>query len=319
MADLLWAVGRSIGSIFVPVFPGDVIPITTPVREVAVSLLVTTALCFLIGRWLTRQPVLVHLAAPYGPPLRNEAWEEMEKLVVYVGDPSAGAEEGQQQTRRLPARRTGAELLFITAHNGTVTVLAALAWFLGSRALAIHAFTLEVAYEIFDTWNMGVGRMEPETLIHHIVSPICILCSTQTEVDFRVLCHLCICIDLSGAMLGYAKFLLRFGQVSAVEVYRKLTWVYAVLRVVGPLIDTVIILCVEIKSKGGFLNLGRQIDAAGKGYMAKTDWTQMYFWAIAVLNSFNVYFFYVIRARGRMSPQMAAHVERSERGTGCRG
>ena len=64
--------------------------------------------------------------------------------------------------------------------------------------------------------------MEPETLIHHLVSPICVLCSTQTDVDFRVLCQLCICIDASGAILGMCKFLLRFSHLSASNIYKKL-------------------------------------------------------------------------------------------------
>ena len=66
------------------------------------------------------------------------------------------------------------------------------------------------------------GRMEPETLIHHLVSPICVLCSTQTDVDFRVLCQLCICIDASGAILGMCKFLLRFSHLSASNIYQQL-------------------------------------------------------------------------------------------------
>ena len=109
-----------------------------------------------------------------------------------------------------------------------------------------------------------VRRMEPETLIHHLVSPICVLCSTQTDVDFRVLCQLCICIDLSGAILGMCKFLLRFSHLSASNIYKKrackvrdllacdlskaashellprrLTMVYLVLRVILPVIAVV--------------------------------------------------------------------------------
>jgi len=73
------------------------------------------------------------------------------------------------------------------------------------------------------------------------VSPICILCSTQTDIDFRVLCHLCFCIDISGAILGYGKFLLRYAHVSASVVYNRLFWMYFIFRVVLPIIDTVII------------------------------------------------------------------------------
>ena len=62
--------------------------------------------------------------------------------------------------------------------------------------------------------------MEPETLIHHLVSPICILCATQTDVDYRVLCQLSLCIDISGAVLGVSKFLLRFSHLSASKIYQ---------------------------------------------------------------------------------------------------
>ncbi|CAE8638694.1 unnamed protein product, partial [Polarella glacialis] len=180
-----------------------------------------------------------------------------------------------------------------------VTTLACAAWLLGSPSLALHAFCLEVSYEIFDTFSLGLQRMEPETLIHHIVSPICIICSTQTDVDFRVLCHLCICIDLSGSILGFSKFLLRFSHISATKIYKRLFYIYALLRVALPLIDSVIIVVREVTAKGGFFARFQSIVEDGStkhGYFARTDWTQLYFWAMAVLNAFNIYFCLVIRA-----------------------
>jgi len=44
----------------------------------------------------------------------------------------------------------------------------------------------------------------------------------RTDVDFRVLCQLSICIDLSGALLGMSKFLLRFSHLSASKIYQLL-------------------------------------------------------------------------------------------------
>jgi len=201
-------------------------------------------------------------------------------------------------------------------HNSAVSFLALLAWALGSPALARHAFNLEVAYEVFDTCSLRMKRLEPETLVHHIVSPICILCSMQTDVDFRVLCHLCFCIDSSGALLGYSKFLLHYGHVSASRIYRNLMWVYAVLRVALPLVDTVIIVRREVIAKGGFFALGTAASFEnGALVFPETDWTQLYFWAMAMLNSFNIYFFMVIRARAQMPPHVVANFEAR---TGCR-
>merc|ERR1712032_871652 len=223
-------------------------------------------------------------------PLPHPDHDGASSLQVWPG----GDEEDRKTGNVISRKRTATELLFIVVHNGAVAGMAALAWVLMSPKLALYAFCLEVAYEIFDTFSLGLSRLEPETLIHHIVSPICILCSTQTEVDFRVLCHLCICIDVSGAILGYSKFLLRYAHESSTRIYQNLLWVYAALRVVGPLIDTVIIVTTEVRTRGGLFVLGQYSD--GDGSLAKTDRTQLYFWAMAVLNSFNFYFFCVIRA-----------------------
>merc|ERR1712217_422138 len=108
-------------------------------------------------------------------------------------------------------------------------------------------------------------------------------------------------------MLGYAKFLLRYAHVSSSQVYRNLMWVYAALRVVGPLIDTAIIVTIEVRTRGSIFALHVTDDDK---FFAKTDWTQLYFWAMAVLNTFNFYFFWVIRARARLPPHVCSNLER---------
>lgn len=262
------------------------------------SVAATTALCFAVGHRLTRSTLLLRLGGRFHPQLRDEAW---------ITDLNAGPNGGTGAHRK----RSAAELLFISLHNGSVCILAAFAWLIGSPTLALHAFTLEVGYEIFDTFNLGPGKLEPETLIHHIVAPICILCSTQTDVDFRVLCHLCICIDLSGAVLGYCKFLLRFGHCSSQQIYRRLGWVHGLLRVLLPLIDSVIIVRNSVAARGGFFRFNHldTFDATHLVWTHQTDWTQLYFWAMAVLNAFNTYFWCVIRARAKLPQHVLAQFE----------
>lgn len=309
-------------SFLVPLPPGEAMPMgPCPVQEVALSVAVMTGLCWAVGRYLTRSDLMLRCAARLHPAdsFRDEAWDEvrlgLEGCVAAATAIPDEESDVKAKGRQSAKRRFATELLFITVHNGTVSVLALLAWLLGSPSLALHAFALEVAYEVFDSFSLGLLRLEPETLIHHIVSPICILCSTQTEVDFRVLCHLCICIDLSGAILGYSKFLLRYAHVSTTKVYQNLTLVYALLRVVGPLVDTVIIVWTEVRTRGGLFVLGGHLitEDGSHTHLVATDWTQLYFWAMAVLNSFNIYFFYVIRARARLPPHVVASLER----TGC--
>mmetsp|Transcript_102550 Transcript_102550/g.289636 ORF Transcript_102550/g.289636 Transcript_102550/m.289636 type:complete len:326 (-) Transcript_102550:95-1072(-) len=319
-----WAYARGVLSLAVPLFPGEPIPFGPwSVQDVLVSLAVSSGACAAAGYCLTRSRFLVQLASRVAPDLRDEALEE---LSAHFPEQSARCEDSLKArpddaeacvkpSRRPVAKRFAAELLFITVHNSTVATLAALSWLLGSPYLALLTFNLEVGYEIFDTISLGFKRMEPETLIHHVVSPICIICSTQTEVDFRVLCHLCICIDVSGAVLGYCKFLLRYSHVSSVQIYRNLVWIYGLLRVALPLIDTVIIVRNCLLTRGGVFGvLAYTQHADGKNiYYARTDWTQLYFWAMAVLDAFNIYFFIVIRTRAKMPPQVVAHLEQ----TGC--
>lgn len=315
-----WQLARSAAALVVPVFPEQMPFGPQPAREIVLSLVFMTVLCAVAGHFLTRSTLLLQLAAHFHSDLRDEAWDHMKLNAVDAQEAQAQVEEADQKddSRRLPRKRTATELLFITVHNSAVSVLAALAWATGSPALARHAFTLEVAYEIFDTYSLRLQRLEPETLIHHIVSPICILCSMQTDVDFRVLCHLCVCIDVSGAFLGYSKFLLHYAHVSSTRVYRNLMWIYGVLRVVLPLIDTVIIIRKEIAAHGGVFAFGAlaMLDHNETSQVfPQTDWTQLYFWAIAVLNAFNVYFSCVIRARANMPPHIIACYEAR---TGCR-
>mmetsp|Transcript_35505 Transcript_35505/g.110770 ORF Transcript_35505/g.110770 Transcript_35505/m.110770 type:complete len:320 (+) Transcript_35505:63-1022(+) len=311
-ADVAWRLARGALALAVPVFP-DTAPFGhRTLQEVALSLLATTSLCSAAGHFLTRSSVLLRLASRFHGELRDEAWEQVRLGPQDLQDDMQAPDEeaDPKATVRKARKRTATELLFIAVHNSAVSFLAAAAWVVGSPTLALHAFTLEVGYEIFDTYTLRLRRLEPETLIHHIVSPICILCSTQTEVDYRVLCHLCICIDASGAVLGYSKFLLHYAHVSASRVYRRLMWVYGLLRVVLSLIDTAIIIRQEVVARGGLFVVTTVVDEEGK-YLAfaKTDWTQLYFWAIAVLNAFNIYFFFVIRARARLPPHVVAGYE----------
>jgi len=306
---------RSALTLVVPVFPGEELKFgPQPLSSVLLYLVVSTGFCFALGLYLTRSTLLLHCAARFTDNLRDEAWEECRGHPV--DDSQVHVEEAYHpKVKNVPGKRSATELLFITAHNGTVMLMAAAAWVTLSPTLALAALCSEVAYEIFDAVSIGMSRLEPETLIHHIVSPICILCSTQTDIDFRVLCHLCFCIDLSGAIIGYSKFLLRYAHVSTTAVYNRLFWMYLILRVVLPLIDTVLIVRHEVINRGGFMGLSSVMIQNQTGQLAfpKTDWTQLYFWAIAVLDAFNIYFCLVIRARARMPPHLAARWE-----AGCR-
>jgi len=285
-----------------------------PVTDVLLSLVLTNSVCAVVGWYCHRSNVLLEalrrVVPKTLPQLRDEAFD---LLPQELSMPDEDRESGRPVAPRGIRKRTAAELLFIVLHNGSVSLLAALAWLLHSKALALHAFTLEIAYEVFDTFHLGPSKLEPENIIHHIVSPICILCSTQTDIDFRVLCHLCICIDLSGAILGYSKFLLRFSNVSCQMVYRRLFFVYLALRVIGPYGDTIIIVVNSIVARGGRPLGLPPLTADGRLEPFHTDFTQLYFWAMAVLNAFNGYFCFVIHARSKMRPEVLTHYE----STGC--
>lgn len=274
--DVLERVLWGLIALVVPVFPEHVAFGPWTIWDVAYVVVITNALCLSFGFGLTRS-VIPQLLRSYDPKL----WEQIEVI--------------DREKGGIGKNRTAAELLFIPLHNGFVSLASALAWIIGSRRMALYVFCLEVAYEVFDSICLGPKRLEPETVIHHLVSPICILCSTQTEVDFRVLCHLAICIDLSGALLGFGKFLLRYTHVPAALIYRRLTYVYVFLRVVLPLIDTVIIMACELTKR------------------PMSDWLQLYFWAIAVMDTFNCYFCWVLWNRAKAPNYILNQVEgRSE-------
>jgi len=307
--SLVRSLALGFGRLFIPVFDERQGFGPIPAQDVALSLVIMTLVCSAAGYVLTRSAplLLTRLLLRLRPnlQLRDDVWEEaVPGQEVQLGEEAA--EEGVVKKRHI-RKRTGAELLFIVVHNSAVTSMAMLAWLLGSPSLALHAFSLEIGYEVFDSFSLGFQRMEPETLIHHMVSPICILCSTQTDVDFRVLCQLSICIDLSGALLGMSKFLLRFSHLSASKIYQFLSLVYIFLRVIFPLIDTVIIVCRELTTKGSF-STRLQLQSDG-GFFARTDWTQLYFWSMAVMNAFNAYFFLVIRARARLPAHVVSIYE----------
>jgi len=322
-ADALKGMVQGALTLVAPVFPGEPMPFgPTPFGEVAVVAALGAGICALAGVALTHNrqggAMLIRAAARFhGGELRDEVWAEIEPEVEDRGSADGSLEEAKPRYgNRAVKKRTGPELLFIVVHNGSVSVVAALAWLFGSRSLALFAFCMEVGYEFFDTYSLGSKRLEPETLIHHLVSPICILCSTQTEVDFRVLCHLCICIDLSGAILGYSKFLLRYAHISSTQVYARLVWIHGLLRVAGPFIDTGIIMYKEVQTHGGISRLGQALASSSGGFDSATirsDMTQLYFWAMAVLDAFNLYFFFVIRQRAGMPRHMTDTLE----WTGC--
>ncbi|CAD7973107.1 unnamed protein product [Amoebophrya sp. A25] len=141
-------------------------------------------------------------------------------------------------TRHRPPRRkygrTDLELWYIVAHNSIVVLGSALAWLTQSTFLALATFSFEISYEVFDSWAVysRFGKIDHETLMHHVGAPLCILFATQTRIDMRVLCHLSICIDLSGAVLAFFKLMMRAGRHSIRRLYRALFFVYFPLRIV---------------------------------------------------------------------------------------
>lgn len=307
-------VAKSFSRLLVPVYPADAqLPLgPLPFSEVGISLVIAVTACSAVGFWLTRSQWLVRLARRVHSDLREEALEEDDAAARSSATvaPACMDEEDLCKAPRTLRKRTAQELLFIAVHNGFVASLSIVAWLFSSRELALHCLCLEVSYQVFDSFSLGLSRLEPETLIHHLVSPICILCSTQTDVDFRVLCHLGFCIDSSGAILGYSKFLLRYSHKSAKAIYQRLIWVHGIMRVLIPLIDTAIIVHNEIDRHGSVFATGTKVEFVnGRPVFAKTDWTHLYFWSMAVMTAFNCYFFYVIRARARLPASLCTHYE----------
>ncbi len=108
--------------------------------------------------------------------------------------------------------RTTTELYFIVLHNSLGCLFAALAWFFLSRRLALMTFCYEIGYQLFDGVALyrRYGKLDPETFLHHTFSPMCILFSTQTTIDMRVLCHLSLCIHISGVCMTVGKIKIRY-------------------------------------------------------------------------------------------------------------
>eukprot|EP00913_Durusdinium_trenchii_P012318 g11563.t1 len=73
--------------------------------------------------------------------------------------------------------------------------------------------------------------------------------------------------------------------------------------------DTVIIVLRELTTKGSFSTRLQLQAESTEGFFARTDWTQLYFWSMAVMNAFNAYFFLVIRARARLPAHLVASYE----------
>ena len=113
---------------------------------------------------------------------------------VQLGQEAAEEGEGSSpEKKKLLRKRSGAELLFIApwpersqghfevrqghkyrrglaemlldldevVHNGVVATMALLAWVMGAPSLALHAFCLEISYEIFDSFSLGFQRSSP--------------------------------------------------------------------------------------------------------------------------------------------------------------
>ena len=146
--------------------------------------------------------------------------------------PFSRASTGRGIESVVKKKRTTSELRFIVFHNFTVCIFSLIATLLSTsrhRYFAVHlafsAFSLEIAYELFDLLALGSRQaLDPETMIHHIASPLCILFSIGTTVDVRVLCHLMICIDASGALLALIRLQMRLQRGFQMEERRSLVW-----------------------------------------------------------------------------------------------
>merc|ERR1711865_1271671 len=103
--------------------------------------------------------------------------------------------------------------------------------------------------------------------------------------------------------------------MGSTQIYRRLVLPYALTRIVMPLGDSALIVWNVVEDRGGMFNLVTKHTVDGEPIShIQTDWTQLYFWAMAVLNAFNAYFFMVIRQRARMPPHVAAAYDRHESG-----
>merc|ERR1712118_396850 len=82
-------------------------------------------------------------------------------------------------------------------------------------------------------------------------------------------------------------------------VYRRLAWVYLFLRVIGPLVDTVIILVELLRTD------------------PVPEWARIYIWSMGVLDTLNAYFCYVIWTRGKSSEHILQRWEQMEVSGAC--
>ncbi|KAF4668167.1 hypothetical protein FOZ61_006969 [Perkinsus olseni] len=190
--------------------------------------------------------------------------------------------------------RTSAELLLVAIHNSLVVVLSLISYYAApthqSRDWwALRAFAFEIGYEVFDTVHTN-RRLSPDALIHHICSPVAIATSAFTKSDIRLLLHLAVCMDVSGAWLAGCKLVSRHWKVDSAgstrksaRYYRWMLAVYLPCRVVFPIYDIALIvmqLC-YLESPFGTWSL-------------PPDWTRPYIWSMAVLMAFNCYFCWIL-------------------------
>lgn len=199
--------------------------------------------------------------------------------------------------------RTDVELWYIIYHNLFASFIGGVAWFTLSRSLALICFAFEISYEVWDSYLLysRFKKIDPETLLHHVMAPISIILSTQTTVDFRILLHAGICIDLSGAVMAYAKIYMRrllsprsvkeaksssslLSPRSVKEVYRILFFIFIPLRIVLPYFDTVLVL------HNYFVESSRR----GEPYA----WSQLWFLSFMAQNCLNGYFANLIYSKG---------------------
>ncbi|KAF4692699.1 hypothetical protein FOZ60_012812 [Perkinsus olseni] len=138
--------------------------------------------------------------------------------------------------------RTSAELLLVAIHNSLVVVLSLISYYAApthqSRDWwALRAFAFEIGYEVFDTVHTN-RRLSPDALIHHICSPVAIITSAFTKSDIRLLLHLAVCMDVSGAWLAGCKLVSRHWKVDSARSARKSAhyyrWMLAVDAAVLP-------------------------------------------------------------------------------------
>ncbi|KAF4751012.1 hypothetical protein FOZ62_007756, partial [Perkinsus olseni] len=147
--------------------------------------------------------------------------------------------------------RISAELVFMIFHNCFVLLLCLVSYHSATHEwrdwLALQAFYLEIGYEIFDT-IYTYKRLSPYMFAHHACSTVAIASSAFTKSDIRLLLHLAVCMDVSGAWLAGCKLMCRHWEVDSARSARKRAlynrWMLAVYlpcRVLLPFYDVVLI------------------------------------------------------------------------------